>query len=546
VVAKDLEVSRSGEADAPLAATGRLTAIWIGWAIGFVLLAGGGWLVELAVRAGAPAALLPVFLVIGVLAGIAHYVLVVGDHVSSVEPWWGNRDVARAFHELGAGDLPRGRELAEALPGSVRGAFAGTAEALANLAQRIQDGSIRLAGSAEGVDGVASELASGASQQAASVVEITAAMEELSRTAAQISQSAAEQADLAARAEGSGLAGAAAVDGAVEGLAQVQQQIVGMSARADALGTRSKEIFRVLDLITEIAQETHILSLNAAIEAAAAGDRGKRFSVVAEEVRRLAQQTRESVDSVRGLLEEFAGAIRSAVVATEEGSKEVTRVLERARAGAGAIGELRDTAAETARVARQISSVTQQQTAASEEVLITLRDLNQVVQRMSRDLQELSDNAKRLRRVGVTTQLLAQTFHLDSPRSLKHVAERWLDRLRALPAAELDAALAELVRESPYAQCGFFADADGRGVAIWLRDEVNAPPHRDDARRIDVRERPWFRVLVRERRTVVSEPHVSLAGGESCFTVAAPRIDPDGALTGAVAIDVSVSGWTRI
>ena len=67
---------------------------------------------------------------------------------------------------------------------------------------------------------------------------------------------------------------------------------------------RSKEIYRVLDLITEIAQETHILSLNAAIEAAAAGDHWRRLSVVAEEVRRLAQRSQESVDSVRNLLDE--------------------------------------------------------------------------------------------------------------------------------------------------------------------------------------------------------------------------------------------------
>ena len=545
-MAIDAQGSRSQMDEAPLAATSRVAAIWTGWAIGLALLLGGSLLLVAAAPYGAPRWLLPAFLAIVVLVIVAHYFLVVGDHAGTVDPWWSNRDVSRSFAELGAGDLIRGTALARALPESVRATFAGTSAALAALVQRIQDGSIQLAGSAEGVETVSSELASGASQQAASVVEITAAMEELSRTAAQIAQSAVEQADLASRAEGSGFAGAAAVEGAVKGLAEVQQQILGMSARADALGTRSKEIFRVLDLITEIAQETHILSLNAAIEAAAAGDRGRRFSVVAEEVRRLAQQTRESVDSVRGLLDEFAGAIRSAVVATEEGSKEVARVLERARAGAHAIGELRDTAAETARVARQISGVTQQQTAASEEVLTTLRDLNQVVQRMSRDLQELSDNARRLRRVGIATQLLAQTFHLDSPRSLKHVAEQWLERLRGLPLADVDAALGELVRTTPYVQTGFFSDGEGRGLAIWIRDDPAAEPRREDARRLDVRDRSWFRSVLREHRTTVSEPHTSLVGGESCFTVATPRLGEDGAFLGVVAIDVSVSGWTRI
>ena len=85
----------------------------------------------------------------------------------------------------------------------------------------------------------------------------------------------------------------------------MQKRITAISQRADALGTRSKEIYRVLELITEIAQETHILSLNAAIEAVAAGADGRRFAVVAEEVRHLAHRSQESVDSVRGLLDEF-------------------------------------------------------------------------------------------------------------------------------------------------------------------------------------------------------------------------------------------------
>lgn len=538
--------SRRPHDPSALAVTGRVTAIWLAWGMGVALLLAGGLLLSSATAYGAPRWLLMAFVGMVFATAVLHYLWVVRGHAVTLAPWWQSREVAGAFDELGAGDLIRGAALSKALPESVHERFTGTTAALGALAQRIQDGSIQLAGTAEGVEGVASDLASGASQQAASVVEITAAMEELSRTAAQIAQSSSEQADLASRAEASGQAGSQAVQSAAQGVAEVQQRILGISARADALGTRAKEIFRVLDLITEIAQETHILSLNAAIEAAAAGDRGRRFAVVAEEVRRLAQQTRESVDSVRGLLEEFAGAIRSTVVATEEGSKEVARVLDRARAGAAAIGELRDAAGDTARVARQISSVTHQQTAASDEVLTTLRDLNQVVQRMSRDLQELNDNARRLRRVGIGTQLLAQTFHLDSPRSLKHVAEAWRARLESAPRTELDATLGELLRQTPFAQTGFCSDGEGRGVALWVRPQPGGEVVREDARRIDVRERPWFRSLQRDHRTQVSQPHVSLVGGENCFTVAAPRLNPDGSLAGVIAVDVSASSWTAI
>src|SRR5260370_32599 len=201
---------------------------------------------------------------------------------------------------------------------------------------------------------------------------------------------------LAARAEENGDAGAAAVDEAVAGVEEVQKRISVIASRADALGTRSKEIYLVLDLITEIAQETHILSLNAAIEAAAAGADGRRFSVVAEAVRHLAQRSQESVESVRNLLDEFAGSIRATIVATEEGSTEARRVFERPRAAAAAISELRHASGDTSRVARQISLATQQQNAASDEVVMTLREASLVVQRMTGGLKDLPATADRL------------------------------------------------------------------------------------------------------------------------------------------------------
>ncbi len=336
-----------------------------------------------------------------------------------------------ALDHLRSGDLVHCSRQVSTLPAELSEAFANATNALDVLAQQIQGSSVEVAAAANSVNQIASELASGSSEQAASVVEITAAMEELARTASQIADNAAVQADLAQRAEESGDAGAAAVEEAVGGIDEVKKRISGIASRADALGIRSKEIYRVLDLITEIAQETHILSLNAAIEAAAAGEHGRRFSVVAEEVRRLAQRSQESVDSVRHLLDEFAGSIRATVVATEEGNREAGRVLERARAAAAAIEELRGASGDTARVAREISGATQQQNAASDEVVLTLKEVSQVVQRMADSLKTFTDTADRLNQLGLVIQMLAQSFHLDSPHSLKHMAETWAAQVRA-------------------------------------------------------------------------------------------------------------------
>ena len=359
------------------------------------------------------------------------------------------------------------------------------------------------------------------------MVEITAAMEELARTASQIADNASSQADLAQAAEESGNAGQGAVEEAVDGVEEVKKRISGIASRAEILGTRSKEIYRVLDLITEIAQETHILSLNAAIEAAAAGDHGRRFSVVAEEVRRLAQRSQESVESVRNLLDEFAGSIRTTVVATEEGSKEAGRVLERARAAAAAIEDLRGASSDTARVAREISLATQQQNAASDEVVLTLKEVSQVVQRMADGLKHFTETADRLNRLGLVIQMLAQSFHLDSPHSLKHTAETWAREVRRRLGnwEAIERLLEDLVHRQAVRRVPLLlrrpARADGAG---------GQPPDRRRPRGAGARcatgegfpSAPGTRRRCAEGHTILTPLFNSLLSGQPIFTAATP------------------------
>ena len=355
---------------------------------------------------------------------------------------------------------------------------------------------------------------------------------------------------LAAKAEASGDSGAMAVDAAVNGVEEVQKRISVIASRADALGSRSKEIYRVLDLINEIAQETHILSLNAAIEASAAGAEGRRFSVVAEEVRHLAQRSQESVESVRSLLDEFSGSIRATIVATEEGSKEAARVLERSRAAASAIDELRQASGDTSRVARQISMATQQQNAASDEVVMTLREVSLVVQRMTGGLKNLSGTADRLNSLGLTIQLLAQSFHLDSPRSLKHMVEQWGKELeRAATSTELEETLDRLVQQTPFIELGYFADTTGYLVALCYNRAAMGGRQLltlVSAREIDMTQRPWYRTVSRERRAALTQPYESLQHTGHVFTVAAPVFGRDRTVKGVLGVDINVGGWTRI
>ena len=457
--------------------------------------------------------------------------------------------LVESLDRLRTGDLVNCARQVRTLPEEVAEAFVNATNSLDVLAQQIQASSVEVAAAASSVNQIAAELASGSSEQAASVVEITAAMEELARTASQIAANASVQADLAQRAEASGDSGAAAVEEAVGGIEEVKKRIHGIATRADSLGTRSQEIYRVLDLITDIAQETHILSLNAAIEAAAAGEHGRRFSVVADEVRRLAQRSQESVDSVRNLLDEFAGSIRVTVVATDEGNREAGRVLERARAAAAAIEELRGASGDTARVAREISLATQQQNSASDQVVLTLKEVSQVVQRMADSLKTFTDTADRLNQLGLVIQMLAQSFHLDSPHSLKHMAETWAAQVarRVGNWEAIERLLDDLVHQQGFVECLYFYDGKAGQAALvinrhLLGDKDVAPAVKAGE---GFAERPWYRAATAEGRTILTPLFDSLLSGAPIFTAATP-VFKNGELAGVLGLDVNVDSWTKI
>jgi methyl-accepting chemotaxis protein len=538
--------------------TGRSTEnALLGWILVVGLTLVGYLLLSLGSPAGASGWPRHVFLALS-LAGVVAYGFWVFPFFRNLErrlpagrDAWANLEVEliAAFEQLGAGDLVRSIDHTRGLPERLAKISEAASEALSQLAQQIQDSSIEVAAAADAVNEIASELASGSSQQAASVVEITAAMEELARTASQIAENASSQADLAQAAEESGNTGQGAVEEAVDGVEEVKKRISGIASRAEILGTRSKEIYRVLDLITEIAQETHILSLNAAIEAAAAGADGRRFSVVAEEVRHLAQRSQESVESVRNLLDEFAGSIRTTVVATEEGSTEAGRVLKRARAAASAIEDLRGASSDTARVAREISLATQQQNAASDEVVLTLKEVSQVVQRMADGLKHFTETADRLNRLGLIIQMLAQSFHLDSPHSLKHTAELWArDVGRRLGNWEaIERLLEDLVHRQGFVECLYFYDGRRGQTALVVNRQLVGDRDVPGSVRTGegFSERPWYKSAVKEGHTILTPLFTSLFSGQPIFTAATPIYD-QGELEGVLGLDVNVDSWTKI
>lgn len=246
---------------------------------------------------------------------------------------------------------------------------------LRGLITELQQAGLQITTSSTQVLANAEDHASGSVQQAASIAQVTATMEELTNTAKQIAQSATSVEKIADDSATAAHAGYASVGEALEAMENIRRRVADISGKTLLLGERSRRISEVLNLIKEIAGEIHLLAVNAAIESAAAGEHGKRFAVVASEVRRLAERTRDSAEEIKAIVGEIQSATHSSVLATEEGVKEVESGVALATGARGSLEQIIQMVDRTTQAIRQITLATQQQQSASEQIVETMREV---------------------------------------------------------------------------------------------------------------------------------------------------------------------------
>ncbi|MBI1921437.1 MAG: HAMP domain-containing protein [Geobacter sp.] len=256
------------------------------------------------------------------------------------------------------------------------------------LVVSIKEAIVQLSSSGNEMMAISAQQASGSAQQATAVQEVTTTSEEIAITAKQITDNAKSVESMAEETSQSCNAGVREVADAIDGMVKLRSQVQSIAESMLTLGDNSQKIGGIVDIIDEISDQTNLLALNAAIEAAGAGEAGKRFAIVAQEVKRLAERTVDATKQIKGLIEEIQKATNSTIMVTEEGTKAVdsaSGLVDKVQQSFGNIIGMVD---ETTRAAKEISLSTQQQTSACEQMAETMTEVRDVAQQVATSARE--------------------------------------------------------------------------------------------------------------------------------------------------------------
>ncbi|WP_439888603.1 methyl-accepting chemotaxis protein [Pseudomonas sp. MBLB4123] len=346
-------------------------------------------------------------------------VLLVG--ISALLAWLLSRHIARPLARLtlwaeriGRGEIPQDMvgSTRQDEVGRLTQAFVDMGQYLRELVREMNEGIGVLASSSEEILAAASQVAASTQETATAISEIVTTVEEVKQTAVLAGSKSQSVAESTERTRQVALNGRQAVDEALKGMAQIREQMQAVAESIMRLGEQSQTIGEIVASVGDLAEQSNLLGVNASIEAMKAGEAGKGFSVVAQEVKALADQSKQATAQVRGILGDIQKAMTKAVLLAEQGSKTVENGFERAQSSGEAIRSLSSNIEASSEVALQIAATSQQQMVGMDQIASAMADIRQASQDNVGGTQQVDLAARNLHQLGLKLKGLASRFRL--------------------------------------------------------------------------------------------------------------------------------------
>lgn len=291
-------------------------------------------------------------------------------------------------------------------------AFATMVRNLRELVQEMNEGITVLAGSSEEILAATSQVAASTQETATAISEIATTVEEVKQTAVLAGSKSQAVAESTERTRQVAQGGRQAVEEALTGMQQIREQMQAVAESIMRLGEQSQAIGEIVASVGDLAEQSNLLGVNASIEAAKAGETGKGFSVVAQEVKALAEQSKQATAQVRGILGEIQKAMTRAVLLAEQGGKTVEVGYLRAQTSGEAIRSLSGSIETSSEMALQIAATSQQQLIGMDQVASAMANIRQASQDNVGGTHQVDLAARNLHQLGLKLKGLAARFKL--------------------------------------------------------------------------------------------------------------------------------------